>query len=89
MVYITLAWCKSNECGGKTAGGGDEGPAPVVVDDALGATDPERLSRMNLLFDQVGTKTQVLVLTCFPQRFDRVNAARRYSMAELKAPQAR
>lgn len=70
-------------------GGGDEGPAPVVVDDALGATDPERLSRMNLLFDQVGAKTQVLVLTCFPQRFDRVNAARRYSMAELKAPQAR
>lgn len=70
-------------------GGGDEGPAPVVVDDALGATDPERLSRMNLLFDQVGTKTQVLVLTCFPQRFDRVNAARRYSMAELKAPQPR
>lgn len=70
-------------------GGGDEGPAPVVVDDALGATDPERLSRMNLLFDQVGAKTQVLVLTCFPQRFDRVNAARRYSMAELKAPQPR
>ena len=57
---------------------------PVVVDDALGATDPERLARMNSLFSQVGKTSQVLVLTCFPQRFDRVAAARTYSMDELK-----
>lgn len=31
MVYITLAWCKSNECGGKTAGGGDEGRTAARV----------------------------------------------------------
>lgn len=64
---------------------GSTTPVPVVVDDALGATDPERLSRMNALFSQVGKNAQVLVLTCFPQRFDRVAAARTYSMDELKA----
>mgnify|MGYP001761575524 FL=1 len=39
---------------------------------------------MNSLFSQVGKTSQVLVLTCFPQRFDRVAAARTYSMDELK-----
>ena len=63
---------------------GETTPVPVVVDDALGATDPERLARMNSLFSQVGKTSQVLVLTCFPQRFDRVAATRTYSMDELK-----
>lgn len=59
-------------------------PVPVIVDDALGATDPARLARMNSLFSQVGKMSQVLVLTCFPQRFDRVAAARTVSIDELK-----
>lgn len=59
---------------------------PVVVDDALGATDPQRLALMNALFSQVGENSQVFVLTCFPQRFDRVAAARSASIQELKAP---
>lgn len=58
---------------------------PVVVDDALGATDPQRLALMNALFSQVGENSQVFVLTCFPQRFDRVTAARSASIQELKA----
>lgn len=57
---------------------------PVIVDDALGATDPHRLARMNALFSQVGENSQVFVLTCFPQRFDRVAAARSSSIQELK-----
>ena len=64
---------------------GATAPVPVVVDDALGATDPERLARMNSLFTQVGKSAQVIVLTCFPQRFDRVAAARVLSMDELKS----
>ncbi|PAT08937.1 AAA family ATPase [Corynebacterium hadale] len=63
---------------------GDSAPVPVVVDDALGATDPERLALMNTLFSQVGRTAQVLVLTCFPQRFDRVAAARTVHIDELK-----
>ena len=65
---------------------GATAPVPVVVDDALGATDPDRLSRMNLLFNQVGDTAQVIVLTCFPQRFDRVDAVRRYRIEDLKHP---
>ena len=65
---------------------GEQGttPVPVVIDDALGATDPQRLARMNALFSQVGENSQVFVLTCFPQRFDRVAAARSASIQELK-----
>ena len=63
---------------------GSTAPVPVVVDDALGATDPERLALMNTLFTQVGKTAQVLVLTCFPQRFDRVAAARTVHIDELK-----
>ena len=68
------------------AGRGSEGrvPVPVMVDDALGATDPDRLALMNSLFTNVGRDAQVFVLTCFPRRFDRVTAARTVSMGELK-----
>lgn len=63
---------------------GATAPVPVVVDDALGATDPDRLALMNSLFNQVGQQAQVLVLTCFPQRFDRVAAAKTVDIDALK-----
>ncbi|MCT1694203.1 AAA family ATPase [Corynebacterium sanguinis] len=68
------------------AGTGQAGksPVPVIVDDALGATDPTRLELMNSLFNQVGRESQVFVLTCFPQRFDRVSVAKVASISELK-----
>lgn len=63
-------------------------PVPVVVDDALGATDPNRLEAMNALFTKVGESSQVIVLTCFPQRFDRVAPAKTASVQELKGGRA-
>ncbi|QPK83998.1 AAA family ATPase [Corynebacterium qintianiae] len=68
------------------AGTGQTGrtPVPVIVDDALGATDPNRLELMNSLFNQVGRESQVFVLTCFPRRFDWVNVAKVASISELK-----
>ena len=39
---------------------------PVVIDDALGFTDPDRLARMGAVFDAVGSDGQVIVLTCSP-----------------------
>lgn len=62
----------------------DSSSAPVIVDDALGATDPTRLNLMNTLFTQAGKSTQVLVLTCFPQRYDTIGASARFSVDELK-----
>lgn len=62
--------------------------APVIVDDALGATDAGRLERMNSLLNTVGKQSQVFVLTCFPRRFDWIRPTKEASISELKqAPQ--
>jgi hypothetical protein len=52
-----------------------EDTVPVVVDDALGFTDPERLAKMGEVFDTVGAHGQVIVLTCSPDRYDGVKGA--------------
>lgn len=57
-----------------------EDTVPVVVDDALGFTDPERLARMGEVFDTVGTHGQVIVLTCSPDRYDGVANAHRIDL---------
>lgn len=46
-----------------------EDTVPVVIDDALGFTDPERLVKMGAVFDDVGDHGQVIVLTCTPARY--------------------
>lgn len=46
-----------------------EDTVPVVIDDALGFTDPERLTKMGAVFDTVGSHGQVIVLTCTPRRY--------------------
>ncbi|OBG78862.1 MULTISPECIES: ATP-binding protein [unclassified Mycobacterium] len=58
-----------------------EDAVPVVVDDALGFTDPDRLARMGELFDTVGTHGQVIVLTCSPDRYDGVKGAHRIDLS--------
>lgn len=52
-----------------------EDSVPVVIDDALGFTDPDRLVKMGTVFDAVGGDGQVIVLTCSPQRYQSVGAA--------------
>lgn len=46
-----------------------EDSVPVVIDDALGFSDPDRLIKMGAVFDQVGDDGQVIVLTCTPTRY--------------------
>ncbi len=46
-----------------------EDTVPVVIDDALGFTDPDRLTKMGAVFDTVGHHGQVIVLTCTPTRY--------------------
>ncbi|WP_297593134.1 AAA family ATPase [Mycobacterium sp.] len=58
-----------------------EDAVPVVVDDALGFTDPDRLAKMGQLFDSVGTYGQVIVLTCSPDRYDGVQGAHRIDLS--------
>ena len=47
-----------------------EDTVPVVIDDALGFSDPVRLKKMGAVFNTVGDRGQVIVLTCTPGRFD-------------------
>ncbi|SPM41483.1 DNA repair exonuclease SbcCD ATPase subunit, partial [Mycobacterium numidiamassiliense] len=58
-----------------------EDGVPVVVDDALGFTDPDRLAKMGEVFDSVGAHGQVIVLTCSPDRYDGVKGAHRIDLA--------
>ena len=57
-----------------------EDSVPVVVDDALGFTDPDRLAKMGEVFDTVGAHGQVIVLTCSPDRYDGVKGAHRIDL---------
>jgi uncharacterized protein YhaN len=58
-----------------------EDTVPVVVDDALGFTDPDRLAKMGEVFDTVGEHGQVIVLTCSPDRYDGVKGAHRIDLS--------
>jgi uncharacterized protein YhaN len=48
---------------------------PVIIDDALGFSDADRLAKMGAVFGAVGGEGQVIVLTCSPHRYDSVAAA--------------
>ncbi|MBW0019120.1 MAG: AAA family ATPase [Mycobacterium sp.] len=57
-----------------------EDAVPVVIDDALGFTDPDRLARMGEVFDSLAADGQVIVLTCDPDRYDVVKGAHRIDL---------
>ena len=52
------------------------GGVPLWLDDALGHTDPERLAALGPLLAAAGEESQVIVLTCSPERFAGVPGAR-------------
>ena len=54
---------------------------PVIIDDALGFTDADRLIKMGKVFDVVGGDGQVIVLTCTPHRYDGIAAARHIELS--------
>ncbi|MGD0985279.1 MAG: AAA family ATPase [Acidimicrobiales bacterium] len=54
---------------------GDVG-VPVVLDDALGNSDPDRLRDLAPAFSAAAKQAQVIVLTCTPERYARVGDAK-------------
>ena len=62
----------------------DSESVPVVVDDALGSTDPQRLQLMSTLFADAGRQSQVLVFTCDPDRFSRVPGRTEIDIESMK-----
>lgn len=55
---------------------GSEGSGvPIIIDDALGNSDPDRLATLGAVIAAAGRDSQVIVLTCVPDRFRNVGAA--------------
>ena len=57
-----------------------EDAVPILIDDALGFTDPQRLVKMAAVFDTLGERGQVIVLTCTPARYDGIKDAQRIEL---------
>ncbi|MGH3562226.1 MAG: ATP-binding protein, partial [Mycobacterium sp.] len=57
-----------------------EDTVPVLIDDALGFTDPGRLASMGAVFDALGAHGQVIVLTCTPGRYRSIEGAHRIDL---------
>ncbi len=53
----------------------DDGGVPVIFDDALGNSDAGRLERMGAAFNLAGQQSQVIVLTCVPERYRNIGSA--------------
>ncbi len=54
----------------------EEDTVPVVIDDALGFSDSDRLAKMSVVFDSVGHHGQVIVLTCQRDRYTGISGAK-------------
>jgi hypothetical protein len=57
-----------------------EDAVPILIDDALGFTDPDRLVKMAGVFDTLAERGQVIVLTCTPARYDGIKDAQRIEL---------
>ena len=51
------------------------GGVPLILDDTLGYSDPSRLASMGTVLEMAGRQTQVIVLTCMPERYRHVAGA--------------
>lgn len=60
------------------------GGVPIIIDDSLGYSDPQRSRDMNVVLSQLGEQHQIIVLTCDAQRFSRVVGAKQVDMVQLR-----
>ena len=52
-----------------------DGGATLILDDALGYTEPERLKLMGAVLAKAGKECQIVILTCVPERYSNVGDA--------------
>ena len=50
--------------------------APVIIDDAFGYSDADRLERLGAVLALAGRQCQIVVLTCTPERYRNVGTAK-------------
>lgn len=54
----------------------EDGGVPLLLDDALGYSDPSRLEAMGAVLATAGKDCQVIVMTCMPDRYRHVGSAK-------------
>jgi len=59
---------------------------PVIFDDALGYSDPDRLERVGAAFNAASGQSQVIVLTCVPERYSNIGSATVVYLDQTSAP---
>jgi len=52
-----------------------EGGMPLILDDALGYTDPERLRLMGAVLARAARECQIVIFTCLPDRYAAIGDA--------------
>jgi hypothetical protein len=52
-----------------------DGGTPLILDDALGYTDPERLRLMGTALAKAAKECQIVIFTCMPDRYSNVGKA--------------
>lgn len=52
-----------------------DGGTPLILDDALGYTDPERLRLMGAVLAKAAKECQIIIFTCVPDRYGNVGEA--------------
>lgn len=52
-----------------------DGGAPLILDDTLGYTDPDRLRLMGAVLAQAAKECQIVIFTCVPDRYGNVGEA--------------
>ncbi|WP_405232544.1 AAA family ATPase [Lentisalinibacter salinarum] len=60
----------------------EQGGVPLIIDDALGFSDPARLETMGAAIAAAGRECQIIILTCTPGRFAQVGSAEVVRMTE-------
>lgn len=60
----------------------EDGGVPVMLDDALGFSDPRRLEAMGAVLSLASAACQVIVLTCYPERYRHVGGAKTVSLPQ-------
>jgi uncharacterized protein YhaN len=53
----------------------DDGGVPIILDDVLGLTDPDRRETMGAVLSEAGRTAQVIIFTCDPDRYRQVGGA--------------
>jgi uncharacterized protein YhaN len=52
-----------------------DGGTPLILDDALGYTDPDRLRLMGAVLAKAAKECQIVIFTCVPDRYGNVGEA--------------